>query len=120
MTTMTVKGSAGTLGYDAGLLGGISRYMAALSDREYRRRGTTASARNGGFGALIMLDLDHFKTLNDSRGHAVGDQLGHALALVDDGLSPSHSSPVDRDGWGGKWLAGPVRGSASHFFTHNP
>ncbi|GBG01747.1 hypothetical protein AZSI13_10740 [Azospira sp. I13] len=44
-----------------------------LNDR--LQHAIAASARNGGFGALIMLDLDHFKTLNDSRGHAVGDQL---------------------------------------------
>jgi diguanylate cyclase (GGDEF)-like protein/PAS domain S-box-containing protein len=34
-----------------------------------------ASERNQRCGALIFIDLDHFKTLNDTRGHTIGDQL---------------------------------------------
>ncbi|MFN4324484.1 MAG: putative bifunctional diguanylate cyclase/phosphodiesterase [Azonexus sp.] len=34
-----------------------------------------ASKRSGQYGALLIIDIDHFKTLNDTAGHAVGDRL---------------------------------------------
>ncbi|PKO92326.1 MAG: hypothetical protein CVU16_07030 [Betaproteobacteria bacterium HGW-Betaproteobacteria-10] len=34
-----------------------------------------ASKRSGRYGALLFLDLDHFKPLNDAHGHEAGDRL---------------------------------------------
>lgn len=52
--------------------------VTALANRTHFRHEVErvmAAAQDGSTGALAFIDLDHFKTVNDTLGHAAGDQL---------------------------------------------
>ncbi len=51
------------------------RYMEESFERELRR-----ATRRADTVGVIMLDIDHFKHVNDSAGHAAGDRLLRAVA----------------------------------------
>jgi diguanylate cyclase (GGDEF)-like protein/PAS domain S-box-containing protein len=99
LTITAVHGEAGTITHYVGTFTDITQRKAAEAEIEYlaffdplsqlpNRRllldrlqhALSASARGGRQGALLFIDLDNFKTLNDSRGHDVGDLLLQQMA----------------------------------------
>jgi diguanylate cyclase (GGDEF)-like protein len=53
------------------------RYFQEALERELSR-----ADRGGGSLALLLLDIDHFKVLNDTYGHAIGDAVLKKIATV--------------------------------------
>ena len=52
------------------------------SFEEDLRREMARSRRQGTPGAMLMIDLDHFKQVNDTRGHPAGDRLICEIAAI--------------------------------------
>lgn len=76
--------------YSEEKINGLSFFdqLTALPNRtllmDRLKQAMAAGSRNGNYGALLFIDLDNFKTLNDTLGHEIGDSL---LKLVAQRLS---------------------------------
>lgn len=55
---------------------------------DYAKR--TLARRNGSPQALLMIDVDHFKDINDSHGHPVGDMVLQNIASLMEGRLRGH------------------------------
>ncbi|WP_162245837.1 MULTISPECIES: GGDEF domain-containing protein [unclassified Roseateles] len=56
-------------------LASLDTLTGLLNRREWMSRAGQALKTAGEPGVLLMLDLDHFKRINDERGHPVGDEV---------------------------------------------
>ncbi len=73
--------------------------LTDLPNRNFVERRYTELQRDGGTLCVIIIDLDHFKTINDTYGHEAGDRVLKAAATIFSGVLRDEDT-VGR--WGGE------------------
>ncbi len=80
----------------------ITDNLTKLHNRKFLNERVSASVRQDKQGALILIDIDYFKKVNDTYGHQVGDEI---LIQVADVLMSSVRKSDIAARWGGEELA---------------
>ncbi|MDF1876854.1 bifunctional diguanylate cyclase/phosphodiesterase [Sulfurimonas sp. SAG-AH-194-L11] len=75
-------------------------HLTSLGNRRYFLEILESSVREykNKYTYLLLIDLDYFKTINDTLGHDIGDELLQAVALRMKNLSESYNNEVSRLG----------------------
>src|ERR1700686_5021811 len=78
----------------------ITDALTGLRNRHYvQLTGTPWRQRKGGFWLIALIDIDHFKRINDERGHAAGDEVLRAVGRELAAALPADAITVR---WGGE------------------
>jgi diguanylate cyclase (GGDEF)-like protein len=80
----------------------ITDNLTGLHARHYLDEQIQRRQRKDPFGSLILVDIDHFKKVNDTYGHQVGDQI---LKQVSEIISTTIRKGDIAARWGGEELA---------------
>ncbi|MEW9670976.1 sensor domain-containing diguanylate cyclase [Ammoniphilus sp. 3BR4] len=80
----------------------ITDNLTNLYNRKFLNDHVSLSVKQNKQGALILMDIDHFKRVNDSYGHQVGDEI---LVQVSEILRSSVRKTDIAARWGGEELA---------------
>ncbi len=80
----------------------ITDHLTGLHTRPYLNEQIRLRQRKDQCGSLILLDVDHFKQVNDSYGHQTGDEILNQVSAI---IKASIRSGDIAARWGGEELA---------------
>jgi len=77
--------------------------LTGLPNRRYLTLQMHELGENLRRGSLMLIDLDHFKTINDTRGHDIGDRVLTEVSARIQSIAGEHGALCGR--WGGEEFA---------------